>query len=567
MEGLTGQLQFMAMTKQNEVLRNATSFNNPYFDTFIQMMLISFSTYFLNYLISNFRFIRLRDFKDFISKYVKCFNKNKIIKLRAKEIKHMMNNRSNWELTDLTQAIFWYLSNNIMTLKGIQQLIEISDTNYYDRFHYDEDEIGNNMKKTFKEATFRINQYDEIDMGNDIKIRLIYSEREEERLIDGKSTKMSNEVCDIEIYSNKRSLFELKEFCNNIHRDYVDFINENSLKDQHIFIYLGKEKSGKKRWRKMPFKTNKSAKSLFIDNRDELLNNIQQFNSPEAKEYYSRIGKPYQLSIMVDGPPGSGKNSLFKVLMKEMFSGDNMRHLIIIPPDTIKDFTDWEEILYDPWIDGFFIPTNKRVYQIDEIEKAFPVLLKNSNDLSKEDAKKHFMKNKTTVTKKPVSTEPTSDVLFDKEEDDDSFFEDETKNKEFIAFYENMKKEEIKKQQKELSKWLNCFDGAIEQEGRVFFMSANNKDKLSDIFTRPGRIDLNINLPYATNEVARDLITYLFNYDGQSSEINKKFDMIEDYKYSQSELYQVCINNTKSINSYSNNYDYINSALEFLLNK
>ena len=148
-----------------------------------------------------------------------------------------------------------------------------------------------------------------------------------------------------------------------------------------------------------------SAKKL----KDELGKKITKLtrlvlDSPEAKEYYSRIGKPYQLSIMVDGPPGSGKNSLFKVLMKEMFSGDNMRHLIIIPPDTIKDFTDWEEILYDPWIDGFFIPTNKRVYQIDEIEKAFPVLLKNSHDLSKEEAKKHFMKNKMSVSKKQVST-------------------------------------------------------------------------------------------------------------------------------------------------------------------
>ena len=377
----------------------------------------------------------------------------------------MMNNSSNWELTDLTQAIFWHLSNNILNLKGIQQLVEISGSNFYDRrrFYYDEDEIDNNTKKTFNEATFRINQYDEIDMGNDIKIRLIYSEREEERMVDGKSTKMSNEVCDIEIFSNKRSLFELKEYCNKIHKDYVDFINENSLKDQHIFIYLGKEKNSKKRWRKILFKTNKSSKSLFIDNRDDLLNNIQQFNSSEAKEYYSRIGKPYQLSIMVDGPPGSGKNSLFKVLMKEMFSGDNMRHLIIIPPDTIKDFADWEEILYDPWIDGFFIPTNKRVYQIDEIEKAFPVLLKSSHDLSKEEAKKHFMENKKKKMK--VSTD-SKDVF----SDDDSFLDNDEKNKEFIAFYENLRKEEIKKQQKELSKWLNCFDGAIEQEGRVFYV-------------------------------------------------------------------------------------------------
>ena len=63
MEGLTAQLQYMAMTKQNEVLNNATSSNNPYLDTFIQLTLISFSTYFLNYLINNFRFIKIRYFK------------------------------------------------------------------------------------------------------------------------------------------------------------------------------------------------------------------------------------------------------------------------------------------------------------------------------------------------------------------------------------------------------------------------------------------------------------------------------------------------------------------------
>ena len=44
MEGLTNQLQFMAMTKQNEVLRNATSYNNPYFDTFIHTLTLFVKT-------------------------------------------------------------------------------------------------------------------------------------------------------------------------------------------------------------------------------------------------------------------------------------------------------------------------------------------------------------------------------------------------------------------------------------------------------------------------------------------------------------------------------------------
>jgi len=495
-EELSSHLTYMISEKQNKLLKYVSSWGNPFLMVIFQLFVITMYRRFVQH---SFRYMHLlRNGIGNIKNLL--FNKNNVIKLKAKEIKYSHNNRSNWELTDLTKAIFWYLNKNIKSFDNIRNLVEITSRSYniYD------DEIESVNKKTFKEASYRIDQHDQIYIGNDIYVKFLYSHEEDDRITDGKSSKFLHEVCEIEVSSRKKSIWELKEFCKKIHKEYIDFINENSLTEQHIFVYLGKDKNGRKLWRKLLFTTNKSRESLFIDNREEILNVVQQMIN--SKEYYRKIGKPYQISLMLDGPPGCGKNSLFKVIMKEMFSGDNLRHLIIIPPDSIGEFTDFEDILYDSWIDGYFIPTNKRVYQIDEIEKAFPVLLDSQDIISETDAKRNYLKKKKIKVRNIDETfDGTKDSTSSSDDEDDQI----TESKEFKAFFENMKKEEYKKQQKELSKWLNCFDGAIEQDGRTFFMSSNAIKKLNKTFMRPGRIDKLITLDYASNDVACKLIKYV----------------------------------------------------------
>ena len=469
---------------------------------------------------------------------------------------------------------------------------------------------------------------------------------------------------------------------------------------------MGKDDKGVKQWRTALFNTNKTWNTLFIENKENIKKNIEQMIN--GKEYFKRIGKPNHTTIIADGKPGCGKNSLFKVLMKENYPD---RHLIIIPPDTIKKFTDWEDIVYDNNILEHFIPTDKRVYQIDEIEKAFP-LLSRPDDISESDVMKEFVKNnkksksskssskssanlttksssklttrsnsssnkllsknkhsedtstkdtrtsskstKNTSTSsdkdtgakdtgaidtgakdtsakdtgakdtgakdtgakdtgakdtstKDTSTKDTSakdtsandtnnkiddevlknqrpktkeqsnkeqlerslDFGYDSDSETDILEElsqnDKIKSMEFPIFYDEFKKNTMKDRMKKLSQWLNYFDGAFEQDGRVIFITTNDYDSLDPVFVRPGRIDLRVTLKPSTKILAKSLISYIFNYDDSSKEINDMFDMIEDYQFTQSYLYQACLNNLLDIGEFNNNHDYIKNTLRQIL--
>lgn len=51
-----------------------------------------------------------------------------------------------------------------------------------------------------------------------------------------------------------------------------------------------------------------------------------------------------------------------------------------------------------------------------------------------------------------------------------------------------------------LAGFLNCLDGVIAQEGYIVIMTSNNPERLSDALVRPGRIDMKIEIGYATDE-------------------------------------------------------------------
>ena len=112
-------------------------------------------------------------------------------------------------------------------------------------------------------------------------------------------------------------------------------------------------------WRQLEFHTNKSWDSLFIEDKEQIRSTIKQ--KKNSHEFNQRIGKPNTTTIIADGEPGCGKNSLFKAIMKEEYPD---RHLVIIPPEKVQSFEEFEDIFYRHYVNGNLIPPEKRVYQI-----------------------------------------------------------------------------------------------------------------------------------------------------------------------------------------------------------
>lgn len=51
---------------------------------------------------------------------------------------------------------------------------------------------------------------------------------------------------------------------------------------------------------------------------------------------------------------------------------------------------------------------------------------------------------------------------------------------------------------------LNCLDGVVASEGRLVFMTTNHPERLDPALTRPGRVDMNVEIPNATQpQIAR----------------------------------------------------------------
>jgi hypothetical protein len=61
------------------------------------------------------------------------------------------------------------------------------------------------------------------------------------------------------------------------------------------------------------------------------------------------------------------------------------------------------------------------------------------------------------------------------------------------------------------SGFLNCIDGVLApQNGRILIMSTNHVDRLDPALTRPGRVDLQLEVPLLTRQVAADYADRVF---------------------------------------------------------
>ena len=525
---LENQLQFHVLHSQHKFIQSNTTQDNTIFSNMINVFLISMfgvlSQHLIRYLsrctnvLTNIH-LETKSLKALF----KCKKVNKII-LNAKEIKYANSNQSAWSFSDVSKALLWYCNRHLDDM-NICQLVETNDDVVQDRWYHEDLEKEQNMK-TYVAPTFRIDQRSRFLLKKDIYIQFCFSNAEDESMNDGKRQCISYKVYRIELTTTK-PVSCIYDTIEQIQKEYIHDINTNTLKGQYVFTYKGENK-----FHQEPFYCNKSWNTLFLEYKDRLRLNIQQMKNFDDPDHINKLaGLPDQLAIMAHGPPGTGKNSIFKALMKEEFHD---RHLVIIPATSIKSPQEIVEIMRSQYINNIFCPCNKRVYQFDEIEKSFPELTQMPMTKLQEVAHEEYKKLKGP---KPPS------------------FED---------FLQSMKQKDEQKRNLSRQVWCTLLDGAQERKGLVIFITLNNYDILDDIFKRPGRIHLRIPTKLATKEIAKSIIQHIFSYDFRDEATNRKIDMIEDNKHSQSKIITKCCNEILDFKDMKNNLEYINRAVDSL---
>jgi SpoVK/Ycf46/Vps4 family AAA+-type ATPase len=96
---------------------------------------------------------------------------------------------------------------------------------------------------------------------------------------------------------------------------------------------------------------------------------------------------------------------------------------------------------------------------------------------------------------------------------------------------------------------LTIMDGLVESSGRIIICTANNPEKISEPFKRPGRLDEHIEFTKCTRKMIINLLELFFDTklsDAQLEKLNNKENDI-DYKLSPAEINKLCFSNTDDI--------------------
>jgi len=220
--------------------------------------------------------------------------------------------------------------------------------------------------------------------------------------------------------------------------------------------------------------------SVFIPNetKKEILNALDSFVNNES--FYKERGIPYQLGILLEGPPGTGKTSLVKAIASYI-----NKNISTISPTHLYDL---------PRSLGSFKESSIMV--IEDIDTSII-----TNDRK---------------TKNVLSEEDLTQGKMLKEEEPPVF-----------SF-------------SSLSDVLNSIDGILSIHGRVLVMTTNHYEKLDKALIRPGRIDLVVHVGFVTQETFNEFILSFFNkkVEGQFtgkevtvSKLQNEFLLGKDYNY------------------------------------
>ena len=252
------------------------------------------------------------------------------------------------------------------------------------------------------------------------------------------------------------------------------------------------------RWDETVFESTRTFENMFFENKKETLTKINFFLNNRL--WYFTKGIPYSLGIGLYGPPGTGKTSFIKAL-----SNLTDRHIVTISLKLIKTKKQLDSIFFEQRYNycneknsvGF----DKKIVVFEDIDCIGDIVLAREFKKPPQDVK--------------VTEIKTSDLV----------------------------KIELEEEPLTLDDLLNLWDGIRETPGRIMVMSSNHYDKLDPAIKRPGRIDVTLELSYASRQTINEIYGHLFNNESIDEEILNK---IPDRAFSPAEIINIYMSEERS---------------------
>ncbi|OMP09757.1 hypothetical protein COLO4_05160 [Corchorus olitorius] len=215
-------------------------------------------------------------------------------------------------------------------------------------------------------------------------------------------------------------------------------------------------------WSDIPFENPARFETLAMDpkKKEEIINDLVTFSN--AKEYYTKLGKPWKRGYLLYGPPGTGKSTMIAAMA-------NLLHYDIYDLEltTVYDNTELRKLLTET--------SSKSIIVVEDIDCTLDV---------------------------------TSHRKKEREKSNENLGNDMNNKKE--------KKSAVEKSNKvTLSGLLNFIDGTWSAcgTGRIFVFTTNHVNKLDPALIRRGRMDMHIELSYCRFEAFKTLAKNYLDLD------------------------------------------------------
>ncbi len=370
---------------------------------------------------------------------------------------------------------------------------------------YHINKINNVKNVVYKKGSFILSDSCEIEIYEHINVKLI-------SFIEGHDD--TPDIINLILYSYTKPLQYILNFVKKIELEY-DLYARSSLTQLHYFQECEKKINNNYasyniandsiRFRAMKFNTNKNMSNIFGEEIDKIKSRLDFFI--DNPNFYTRLGIPHTLGILLSGAPGTGKTSCIKAI-----ASYTNRHVINV---SLKKTTTTDELFnlfHNDRLEtnnspsGYYaIPTDKRLYVIEDIDCLTDIALE---------------RKLLDVNKPKCSNENKAD--------------DKAENVVTLSFL------------------LNLLDGVLEIPGRIVILTSNFPEKLDSALLRPGRIDLSIKFGNCKLKTISDIFFHFYNIKITPSESC-------DDKITPAELIKILCSNSDHEKAYQEIISYCNT--------
>ena len=493
---------------------------NNVMDAFITTMLFSLITYLIQLMNNNFYFfifsINTLDYDYFKS----CLCKKNIVEYDGKiglTTSYYENNlNQTCAFSDRFKALWIYIIENINKNESINHIKEYS----FDNCSTNKRDLGIYM--VIQNTKFLISKVHQIYAYTKIS----NEDQEDEKKTKNDSSKKINkfEKITIQLFSYTSDINTIKEFVENITKEYISSIED--LRDNKKFIYtLNKAKYEDNKyeiWDEHVFSSTRQFTNIFFKEKKNLINKMDFFLN--NREWYFQKGIPYSIGIGMHGPPGTGKTSVVKAI-----ANYTNRHVIVISLKLIKTKKQLDSIFFEERYNSYnkksSIGFDNKIVVFEDIDCVGDIVL---------DREKKKNKSITGFGKKlefdelPQSSKINVGDLLETIVATENTLEKKCELPKLLLEDEPLTLDDI----------LNLWDGIRETPGRIMIITSNHYSDLDPALIRPGRIDVTLELSYASREIIKEMYTHLF----EEKMTVEKLDVVKDEFYSPAEIINIYMN-------------------------